>query len=738
MQQVVFARLWRGIVSLALLIPALALANQEVITVNLEPQPLDQAVLKFAEQTGLMIGGDSALLEGKSAPAVNGDYTAAQALDKLLVGSDVSYHFTKDNTVQLIAAPTTNDVLSALPPVTVRAGGIAEGQRSTSYDLTQLSELRPRDLKDVFRQDSAISVGGSIPLNEKVYVRGIEETAMSVTVDGARQNNRVFHHNTTNLIDPALLKAVRASAGISPADDGPGAIGGSIVYETVGVADLLQPGEKFGAFVDGGFESNGEALKASGSLFGRSETSERQGFEYLAFLNNTSGDNYESGSGDEVRFTEPALSSGLAKLAYQTEAIGRFELSHETVNDDAARPYRANFIGLSAGRPVPESRNYDLTRANTILQYSHQKGSGYWNPSVVIGDNQTKLVTTEHPLDAPASPVVYTGVTDSFSVKLQNAFTSRFGEINTGLDYYDDQAVFRYAGDPDLEESADNLGAFVQVRRSFSDTVELSYGARYDAQNFTGTDGSQLDESGVSGNLFVEYHLNEYISLNAGYADVWGGIALAENYILNPEWDYSGGIQPVTSSNYTAGLQGRFERIIVEANQYRTKISNGRTPSYGDGPGVVADFDVDGYDVTLGYFSDAAELTIKYSNIDTDKDGVPATSYDGNYFTAPLGELITLSAALDLSDWQLRLGLNSETTLDNDTLQSSGNTLEGYTVVNLYADYQALQNLSLRASIDNVTDEEYADRASYGQEYETVQPFLEPGRSFGISARYEF
>ncbi len=58
-----------------------------------------------------------------------------------------------------------------------------------------------------------------------------------------------------------------------------------------------------------------------------------------------------------MRFTAPALVSGLAKLAYENDRAGRFELSHEVVNDDAARPYRANFAGLDGGRPVPESRS---------------------------------------------------------------------------------------------------------------------------------------------------------------------------------------------------------------------------------------------------------------------------------------------------------------------------------------------------------------------------------------------
>ena len=104
----------------------------------------------------------------------------------------------------------------------------------------------------------------------------------------------------------------------------------------------------------------------------------------------------------------------------------------------------------------------------------------------------------------------------------------------------------------------------------------------------------------------------------------------------------------------------------------------------------------------------------------------------------PLGDLITVSGVLDFPALRLSLGLNAEVALDNDDIESSGAKQEGYTVVNLYADYALLEHLSLRFAVDNLTDDDYTDRASYGQEFTTVKPLLEPGRSFVVSARYSF
>ncbi|MCJ7873565.1 TonB-dependent receptor plug domain-containing protein [Phaeobacter sp. J2-8] len=79
----------------------------------------------------------------------------------------------------------------------------------------------PADLSELFVAEPTIAVGSSIPMSQKVYVQGIEENNLAISIDGARQNNKIFHHNTTTLIDPALLKAVRIDPGVAPADAWP-------------------------------------------------------------------------------------------------------------------------------------------------------------------------------------------------------------------------------------------------------------------------------------------------------------------------------------------------------------------------------------------------------------------------------------------------------------------------------------------------------------------------------------
>ena len=127
-----------------------------------------------------------------------------------------------------------------LGTIVLEAGAKEAGEgKDVEVTAEDLNRIQPADLQDLFKGEPTVQVGSSIPMSQKVYVNGVEETNLAVTVDGGRQNNKIFHHNATTLIDPALLKSVRVAPGVAPADAGPGAMAGSIAYETRDVGDML-------------------------------------------------------------------------------------------------------------------------------------------------------------------------------------------------------------------------------------------------------------------------------------------------------------------------------------------------------------------------------------------------------------------------------------------------------------------------------------------------------------------
>ncbi|WP_027156373.1 TonB-dependent receptor [Mesorhizobium sp. WSM2561] len=656
-------------------------------------------------------------------------------------------------------APAGGTQLDAILVVDVGAGANATaGANLITIDQQEIDRKKPQDLREVFSGEPQIAVGGAIPSTQKIYVNGVDENNLAVTVDGSRQNNKVFHHNGTYLLDPALLKAASVQAGVAPADAGPGALAGSLGFETKDAADLLEPGRNFGGFVTGIWDTNSETFTTGVSGFGRQD-----GFEYLGYINYGRGGNFTAGNGQEMPGTGTDLISGLAKIAYESVEGHRFELSHEQVRDDELRPYRANVYIDNGAEPV--TRNYDLRRQNTVFTYTDTSPEGWWDPKIVLAYSRTELGTE---VTAPRGPQAGVtgpafGETTSLNGKVENRFSLDVGSVTAGLDFYSDKAALdsRFPGFFEFaDERASNVGAYAQARLEPFDRARISFGARGDHQWFTGVDDSDWNNAGLSGNISGEYDLvPEFLTVKAGTSHVWGGVPLAENFIQNPVWTYGEGPEPVTSDNYTAGLEMRYNGFTFEANLFRTNIDNARLPVYGRAPYLpgdtsirTLDLDSKGWEIGGRYDWDAGFVSVKYADINADVDGMPADTEIGRYLTTPLGQIVMIGGGYTFDDWGLKVGGDIEIALRTDrTLvrhdtdpTSAKKELPGYEVVNAYVEWTppSKPNFTLRADALNIFDEDYTDRAAYGQDFAELgpgnEPHKDPGRSFRLSVTARF
>lgn len=692
-------------------------------------QPLAASLRALSSQTGLQIAYGNSAISGAAAPAVNGRMSAEAALSLMLSGSGLSYRFTGANTVTVIGAGAAGAAVgtgggTVLGTIDVTGGSTsAPGINEISVTQEDLDRINPSDLQDIFAAEPGVSVGSSIPMSQKVYVHGVEETNLAVTIDGGRQNNKIFHHNGTNLIDPSLLKAVSIDAGVAPADAGPGALGGAIAYETKDAADLLAPGQRFGGMVRMSYDSNGGTVNPSIGAYGK-----EGGFEYLGFLNYATGSDFEAGDGSKRSGSGANLLSGIGKLAYEAGSGDRFELSYERVRDDSLRPFRANIGGVGAPQP---NRRYTLARQNIVFTYTDTTPEGLWDPKAVLAYGVTDLDVLV--------PYGSRGSTGSLNGKFENRFAFDIGSITAGVDFYNDRAKY---SEPDYTaiERATNLGAYAQARLEPWERTRLSFGFRADHQWFTGTDGSEFANGGLSANVSGEYDLTEWLTAKAGYSHVWAGVPLAENFISNPDWDYGDGPLPMTSDNFLAGLAVNHSGFTAEANLFRTNMYDARAAAWGNAL-TARDFVSKGFDLSAGYNWGNGFVRASYADIDVEIDGTVADTYVGNYIGAPIGQIITLEAAHTFVDWGLTIGGDVRFVLENrDTAVIEGKTLPAYEVANVFVQYvpKKFPNLTLRGEVNNLFNETYADRATYGQEFVGVEPLLEPGRSFKISAAARF
>jgi iron complex outermembrane receptor protein len=95
--------------------------NAQHVQMSVPAQSLAQTLHALSRQTGIAIGADAALLQGKSAPEIPGGLSLQQAMDLALAGSDLVAVRSGPDTISIRPLPPAGQGMSALPAVTVTA-----------------------------------------------------------------------------------------------------------------------------------------------------------------------------------------------------------------------------------------------------------------------------------------------------------------------------------------------------------------------------------------------------------------------------------------------------------------------------------------------------------------------------------------------------------------------------------------------------------------------------------------
>ena len=590
----------------------------------------------------------------------------------------------------------------------------------------------PITLKESLIEKPEINVGGSTASSQKVFVNGIEEMNLNVQIDGARQSNNVWHHNGSTLIDPQILKAVSVDAGVAPADAGPGALGGSIRYETRDVADMLEAGDNFGAFLGFDYETNGETFSQSGAAYGRSGR-----FEALGYVSHGEGKNYDDGNGDEVLGTAVNLLSTLAKLAYSGENGHRVELSGQYLIDDDIRPIRANFADVGGRNQFAQNK---FERRQGGLEYTNTQPTAWFDPTLRLSFNESSI---ERPSPTGAATRIYfDSAVKSVSGLAQNRFVTPWGQLTAGLDFYEDRSETNNYARVD-KERATNVGVFTQLRTDATRPLSASAGLRVDTQQYKSVDDRDIDNTGVSPNLSLRYAFTPAFALTAGYSYVFGGLQLLESALFHAaEYTYADDVDAQTSRNAKLGLEYSEAGLKLGVEGFRTLITN--SPDVDIAPGVRSngpDLETKGVNVEAAYEWSRARIGLYYTHAELEYGNDNIRTFAPTFGT-PVGDVLKLSSAYAWPAQGLIAGLTAEFTLDYDHDDSSETPdLAGYEVVNLYVEYKPvqLQALTLRIAADNLFDKDYVDRFSTSNaENLNIRPLMAQGRSFVFTTRFSF
>ncbi len=136
--------------------------------------PLDQALIDFGGQTGLLISVDSALTRGRESPGVQGNHTAPEALDRLLSGTGLRARFVDTTTVAVERAP---DSSTQLEPLTITAAPLSTTEGSGSYTSSQVTIGRgSQSVRDVPQSVSVITRERMDDQGTTTLAQAIEQT----------------------------------------------------------------------------------------------------------------------------------------------------------------------------------------------------------------------------------------------------------------------------------------------------------------------------------------------------------------------------------------------------------------------------------------------------------------------------------------------------------------------------------------------------------------------------------
>ncbi|MEZ9231221.1 TonB-dependent receptor plug domain-containing protein [Vibrio amylolyticus] len=607
---------------------------------------------------------------------------------------------------------------------------------------TELENYQAQNLEDIFRTDPSVSVGGSVGVAQKVYVRGLEDTYLNVTVDGAPQTSTLFHHIGRLSIDPYLLKTVEVQAGAGEATSGFGALGGAIRFKTKSAHDLLAPGESFGGTVSANYFSN-NGHKTSASLYG--EINDNWGL--LGSFVSTKNDNIEDGKGNEVLGTSSDRTLGFLKADGYITDNQTLSLSYEARNEDGEFGQRPNWPVLEGDPVYPlETERHTFTANHT---FSH-----------------SELVNLENSLYYTMADVVqdakwgkYNGEVNTLGFDVRNTSHLSQHAVTYGVEYKSDEASAKSlepGAKPALKEEGDVFGLYVQDHWQATNALLLSFGTRYDNYQMEQlSTGTKIDSDGVSSNIGLNFQIADAWKLNAGYAQALRGKQVGDTFTLD-SYSINPNLKEETAENTEVGIEYKVSNWLASATVFQSNIDD-VIDVIGKQYENVGQLKTKGYELKAKYWYEGLTAIASFSSVDSKLNGNRLNGYDHIGIGNSRGDTFGLNLTYNLNQ-DLEFGWNYTYVADLNNVEALFESVEkgwidetqhidkpGYQVHDIYVQWLPLSNqdLNVNLTVTNLFNEYYRDHSSVGDYtnipgWESVSGVYAAGRNVRLGVSYGF
>ncbi|WP_434601640.1 TonB-dependent hemoglobin/transferrin/lactoferrin family receptor [Pseudomonas sp. Z4-7] len=339
--------------------------NMGDYTFSIARQPLVSALNAFTAVTGWQVGLPAELAEGVASPGVNGSLPPEKALERLLVGTNLSYRKLGNNNIVLEkrSASSALELQQVTISATRQEQDIASVPSTVSiHDRQELDRNNVNTIKDLVRYEPGVSVGGAGQRGgiSGYNIRGIDGNRILTQVDGVEIPGGFFNgpyaKTQRNYVDPEIIKRVEILRGPASVLYGSNAIGGVVSYFTLDPDDIIKPGKDVGARLKTGYSSVDESWLKSATVAGRSgpfdgllHYSQRDGHETESYgSNNGTGLDRTAANPEDVR-----TNNVLAKLGWDYSDDARLSLVYEKYKNDRDVDLKSAYGGPYAnGQPA--------------------------------------------------------------------------------------------------------------------------------------------------------------------------------------------------------------------------------------------------------------------------------------------------------------------------------------------------------------------------------------------------
>jgi outer membrane receptor for ferric coprogen and ferric-rhodotorulic acid len=566
--------------------------------------PLEESLNSFAQVAGISLPFDPALVQGKRAPALRGDYAVQDGLERLLAGSGLTVTRTASGNYLLIARSQSADALElgattisglGLGSTTEHSGSYTTGAmqtatklplslRETPQSVTVITRQRMddqgmRSLDDVVQATPGLRLSAARPANSEFFARGFPIT--NLMFDGLPTTYNADWVATADLAPYDHVEVVRGATGMMQGAGNPSAAINMV---------RKRPTQAFQASVTGSagsWDNYRSELDVSGPL---NDSASVRGRIVGAYN--------DKGSYQDYAGRERGVFYG----------ISEFDLTDSTTLTVGASDQNDNNNINWGGLPVnPDGSHMGFSRSKTFgYSWSHQDvenktvfveldqrfdndwrlhlgASKNWSEFKMMGGvlernndatYRQRIFNQNRDFDQSTYDVYATGPFTLLGREHELVVGASKRQLKTeatgGTVFVDVPDINRFnpgglarPNVPDIysiDDKVDQEGLYLTSRWNLADPLKVILGARLDWYDATAIYDQINDQYYTSGKTKVVrnvtryagviYDLDDNHSVYASYTD-----------IFQPQTEKDGqgkGIEPITGENYEVGIKGEY------------------------------------------------------------------------------------------------------------------------------------------------------------------------------------